>query len=333
VAGHEDQTVFLDVLKSHTEAVVVAAVGVFDGFPDRWFEAGFGSELSLFSHVSSSDELEPKVVAKLLRALNLVLDNLTHSLEIALISIHDNVLVAFIINVSHLLPKWLNGSLHEGLLSVNIKHTVSFASNGSDAVNSFWERTKYLQVVLSKANTAANSNSFVEFRVEIGIKFEEVSIGVDFKTADSIGLVVFKLEWFEQLVYFLLREVDTSLEERVFEFAHVDWLLLVELEDIVHVDFLGATHTGHHIGRYQTCKLKSKVALLFSLGLGMDGLHHVLKHSLHKFVVHNVKSLDDVVGNSVDIVLLQGPDVLNKRWDGFSWCEQGADCLVYEEVG
>ena len=58
--------------------------------------------------------------------------------------------------------------------------------------------------------------------MEIFIESEEVSISVDFKTTDSIGLVVFKLERFEQLVYLLLREVNTSFKEGVFELAHID---------------------------------------------------------------------------------------------------------------
>lgn len=49
-----------------------------------------------------------------------MLEGLSHSFEIALESIKNNVLVTNIEELSHLLSKGLDSSLHKGLLSINI---------------------------------------------------------------------------------------------------------------------------------------------------------------------------------------------------------------------
>ena len=101
----KDQTVFLDVFNGELEAVIVAAMGIFYGVPNWRFDATFFGKCSFFSHVGTSDELETQVVAEFLGGLNLVGDDFSHSLEVALVSIHDNVFVTNVIPVCHLLSK------------------------------------------------------------------------------------------------------------------------------------------------------------------------------------------------------------------------------------
>lgn len=91
-----------------------------------------------------------------------------------------------------------------------------------------------------------------------------------------ISVVIFKLQGGEQSVQLLFFKVDTSLKERFPEVADVDGFLLVELKDVVHVNLLSSTHTGHDIGGNQSSKLQGKVALLFSFSLSVNRLQHVL---------------------------------------------------------
>ena len=62
-------------------------------------------KVSLLVHVSSSDELDTKVVSHDLGSSYFKLDGLGHSLEVLLISIHDNVFISSVVLLSELLPK------------------------------------------------------------------------------------------------------------------------------------------------------------------------------------------------------------------------------------
>jgi len=77
-----------------------------------------------------------------------MLDNLSHPLEVALVAIHYYMLVTSVVLVGQLLAAGFYSGLHEGLLGVNIKHTVSFLCKSSDCGDSLSELFKYLQVVL-----------------------------------------------------------------------------------------------------------------------------------------------------------------------------------------
>ena len=123
--GHDDYVCLLQVDERVLHAVVVAGVRVLDAVPYRTLEAALSSQLALLVHVGSSDQLKADVVPEYLCGGNLVLDNLPHSLEVALVAVHDNDLAPMVVGVGHLLPEAFDGSLHEGLLGVNVQFAVS----------------------------------------------------------------------------------------------------------------------------------------------------------------------------------------------------------------
>lgn len=65
--------------------------------------------------------------------------------------------------------------------------------------------------------------------------------------------------------------MDTPLKEGVFEIFKGDTLLLVVLQDIVHVNLLGSTHAGENICRHKSSDFESHMGILLSFRLGMDG--------------------------------------------------------------
>lgn len=100
-----------------------------------------------------------------------------------------------------------------------------------DVFDSLRKLFKYLQVVFCEANTAADSNAFHQvsnvFRVTI--ESQEMSIGIDLKSADFIGGIVLKLERLLKGKKFFFGEADASLEKRAPQVAGIDGFLLVEL--------------------------------------------------------------------------------------------------------
>lgn len=64
--------------------------------------------------------------------MDFVSNDLFHSFKIALVPIHDDSFVTHIEFVSELLAEGLNGSLHECLLSIDVKHAVLAAGVLSD---------------------------------------------------------------------------------------------------------------------------------------------------------------------------------------------------------
>jgi len=60
---------------------------------------------SLLIHVSATNELDSDVVAGFFGGAHLHGDSRGHALQVALITVHDNVLLSLVELVGHLLPK------------------------------------------------------------------------------------------------------------------------------------------------------------------------------------------------------------------------------------
>lgn len=148
VRGNEKQAILFKMLDDMEHVVVVAGMGLLDGGPDWRLISVLLGQSSFFIHVGASYKLDAEVVAKNFGGCDFILDNLSHSLEVALVTIHYYMLVTSIVLVRQLLAAGFYGSLHEGLLGVNIKHAVPFLCKSSDCGDSLSELFKYLQVVL-----------------------------------------------------------------------------------------------------------------------------------------------------------------------------------------
>ena len=148
VRGNEKQAILFKMLDHMEHVVVVASMGLLDAGPDWRLVSVLLSKRSFFIHVGASDKLDAEVVPEHFGGGDFILDNLSHSLEVALVTIHYYMLVTSIVLVRELLAAGFYGSLHEGLLGVNIKHAVPFLCKSSDCGDSLSELFKYLQVVL-----------------------------------------------------------------------------------------------------------------------------------------------------------------------------------------
>lgn len=116
-------------------------------------------------------------------------NDLSHSLCVTLIAIHNDVLLSLVVEVSHLLAEGLDSCLHKSLFGVNVEHTVSLKRELADSGDSVRELEEYLQVVLVETYTTADSNALLEVCSLGVVKAEEVSICINFKLTDFIGLV------------------------------------------------------------------------------------------------------------------------------------------------
>ena len=105
MASHKEEGVLGQVLHHMLEVVVVALVSLLKRVPDGGLVMVLLGKLSLLVHVGSSNKLDAKVIAKNLRGSNLKSNRLFHSLQVLLVTIHNDVFLASVILLSQLLPK------------------------------------------------------------------------------------------------------------------------------------------------------------------------------------------------------------------------------------
>ena len=131
-------------------------------------------------------------------------------------------------------------------------------------MDSFRKLLEYLQVIFCDANTAADDNSFHKVFDVFGVtvKAQEMSIGIDLKSADFIGGVMLKLERLLEGKKLFFGEADASLEKGASQVAVVNGFLLVELQDVVHESLLGSAHAGHDVSRDQSGEFEGEVTFL-----------------------------------------------------------------------
>lgn len=171
---------------------VVALMSVFYGVPDRRLVVVLLGESSLFIHVSSPDELDTEVVPEDLGGLNLISYNLLHPFEVALETIHNDGLIVNVELVGELLAKRLNGSLHESLLSVDVKHAVLVRGMLSNVNSLFGEALKNFKVSFRNPNTTTDGNLGQDSLMlpPLGfIKLEEMGIRVNLKIGNLVTVV------------------------------------------------------------------------------------------------------------------------------------------------
>ena len=105
MASHKEEGVFGQVLHHEFEVIIVTLMSLLKRIPDRRLVVVLLGELSLFVHVSSSNELDTKVVAKNLGGCNFESNGLFHSLEVLLVAVHNDVFLPSVIFLSQLLAK------------------------------------------------------------------------------------------------------------------------------------------------------------------------------------------------------------------------------------
>ena len=156
MTGNDTSAVWLNIFDDVLDRVVVAFVSFLHGVPYRRFIVVLFGESSFLIHVCASDQLDSEIVAKDLRSLNFISNDLLHSLEIALVAIHDYGFVSDIEFMSELLSERLDSSLHEGFLSFYVQHAVLLRSMFGDVGGLFCEVFKYLQILCRYTNTASD---------------------------------------------------------------------------------------------------------------------------------------------------------------------------------
>ena len=197
MTGYDASAWRFNVVNNVIHHIVIARVSLFDWVPHWWLVVVLLGEGSFFAHVSASDQLHTEVVAQNLGGGDLVSDDLLHSFEVALESVHDDGFITNIELVSELLTERLDGCLHESLLSVDVEHAVFVACVVGDVDSLLRKVLKYLQVSIWNSNTTTNGdlrqNALMLASLSF-IKLKEVRIGVDFKGRNFVGLVVWEFK-------------------------------------------------------------------------------------------------------------------------------------------
>jgi hypothetical protein len=116
--------------------LIVAFVSLIDLIPDWAVFTLLTGKASLFHHISATDELDAQVKVEVLACADLHWDHLLHTLQIALVPIHNCHAVVHVQVVSHLLAEGLNACLDKGLLSIDIKATVARVGDFREVLNS-----------------------------------------------------------------------------------------------------------------------------------------------------------------------------------------------------
>ena len=176
---------------------VKAGVGFLYGVPNRRFVGVLLGQSSLFTHVSASDKLHSEVVSQDLRGSDLIFNDLFHSFEVALEPVHNNGFLTDIEFMGELLPERLDGSLHESLLSVDVKHAVLVRGMLSNFNSLFGEALKNFKVPFRNPNTTTDGDLGQDplMLPPLGfIKLEKVGIRVNLKVRNLFTLVVWEFE-------------------------------------------------------------------------------------------------------------------------------------------
>ena len=221
------------------------------------------------------------------------------------------------------------------MLGIDVEHAVLLVSLLSDGFDSFRKLFIYLQIVFSEANTAADGNTIHEVLDFLGVtvKTEKVRIGIDFKSADFVRGVMVKLERLLEGLELFLGEADASLEKGASQVAGVNWFLLVELQDVVHVSLLGPTHLSHDVSRDQSGELEGKVAFVLISGGDVNELQDIFIDLSNLLVVHLRHAFNDTHSYAADVLSLEVGFVLHQGLKSLTGGEQAAHRLVHGEVG
>ena len=152
---NKNHAVGLHIGNSVGETVVVGSMGLLNSVTHRAACPVLRSDISFFIHISTSHQLQSEIVAQFFGSLDLVLDDLFCPLKVALVTVHDNVLVTSIVSMGHLLAKRFNGVLHESLFSVYVEETVPLTRQVSNHVES--HRKLFKNVEVSFIHSAVDS--------------------------------------------------------------------------------------------------------------------------------------------------------------------------------
>ena len=142
----KDHVFVLHLRQQVLQVGVVTHVGVLNGIPHWGLSTFIGCEISFFIHVGSSDQFDAEVEAKHLGSLNFHGDGVGHSLEVALIAIHDDDFLVLVELVGHLLSKRLDCCLDESLLGINIQLAISLIGSLSELSNSLVVEIKVCEI-------------------------------------------------------------------------------------------------------------------------------------------------------------------------------------------
>jgi len=106
----------------------------------------------------------------------------------------------------------------------------------------------------------------------VTVKAQEMSIGIDLKSADFIRGVVLKLERLLEGKKLFFGEADASFEKGAPQVAVVNEFLFVELQDVVHESLLGSAHASHDVSRDQSGEFEGEVTFLCIFCSNIDEL-------------------------------------------------------------
>jgi hypothetical protein len=159
VAAQKKHTVLGEVLHEMQHVLVVAFMSLLKRIPDWRLVMILLGQFSFFVHVSSSDQFDTKVVSHHLGGSYLKRYDLLHPLEILLETIHYDVFLTSVVFLSKLLPERFDGRLHESLLSIDVKRTISLIGQFGDVVALSGELFEYLQIVLGHTDTSSDGDS------------------------------------------------------------------------------------------------------------------------------------------------------------------------------
>ena len=100
---------------------------------------------------------------------------------------------------------------------------------------------------------------------------------------------------------------------------------IIQAKYIIEIDALNPTPPSHNIHRDKSCELDGKVALSSILRLRLYRLKHQLVKLTNPLFVHCLQTLNGIVSNTIDVLLLELGDILHQGADSFTAREQGTD--------
>jgi hypothetical protein len=269
VRSKEKYVFWLHRLDDSLHVVVVTLVGRIDVVPDwRLHVISFG-ELALLVHVCSTDELDTEVEAKGLRCLYFTRNHVGHALHVALVTVHDDGLVAAVVPVGHLLAERLDSGLDESLLSIHVEGTVALISIVSQSIN---PTNKFVEIVKIFLSQTANFNRdlFLE-RSHRRINREKVAMSVSGEglhvAVDAHGSI--------ELVEVFSRVVSDAVALKVGDelLSGEDAFVGCSIRDLKNVSgesFLSKAELLHELSRDKGGQLEREVTLLLVLGQHAD---------------------------------------------------------------
>lgn len=116
-----------------------------------------------------------------------------HSLEVALVSVHDDVFVTLVVLMGHLLSERLDGPLHEGLFSINVEQAISLVRKVSELVKHNREGVEHFEVLMGHTGSTVKCDLLQEWVSLLFVKSKQVGVGIHLHLTNLVRVVILKL--------------------------------------------------------------------------------------------------------------------------------------------